>query len=53
MNVCVCVLARVCGADNMDGGVETMRSGNVSMHCVFRKGIIALGLPPLSSCVRV
>ena len=28
--------------DNMDGGIETMRSGNVSLHCVFRKGIIAL-----------
>jgi hypothetical protein len=28
--------------DNMDGGVETMRSGNVSLHCVFRKGIVAL-----------
>jgi len=28
--------------DNMDGGIETVRSGNVSLHCVFRKGIIAL-----------
>ena len=28
--------------DNMDGGIETIRSGNVSLHCVFRKGIVAL-----------
>jgi hypothetical protein len=28
--------------DSMDGGIETVRSHDVSLHCVFRKGLISL-----------